>query len=386
MASRRKNRRSGSIRDLGDGRYVIRLSAGRDGAKRVRPQETVYGSATDARKRLNELSRQQDQGLPLPMGRQRLGEWIDEWLTDWSKNVSERTRWDRDALFKRYLPAQMRTRKLTELTAIEVQRWINEMSGRGLSPRTVAMVHGALRTCLYKAMRLGKVAHNVAAHADLPRKEHRECLFFSADEAKRFREAIRGTRWEALFVLLLHTGVRPGEALALRWDDVENGALWVRRGLSRIPGKAPIVSSTKTCKTRSIPLGSEVREVLAQHRRSQVEWRLKIGAAYIDQNLIFADEFGGFADGQNITNRHFKPILVRAKLPKLRLYDLRHTCATLLLAAGEHPKVVQERLGHQAISITMNVYTHLLPGIQERASHRLEELLGASTMQGASNA
>ena len=100
-----------------------------------------------------------------------------------------------------------------------------------------------------------------------------------------------------------------------------------------------------------------------------------MGPAYNDQGLIFADEFGGCADGQTITNRHFKPLLRNAGLPMLRLYDLRHSCATLLLVAGEHPKVVQERLGHASITLTLDVYSHVVPGMQERASQRLDELL-----------
>lgn len=107
----------------------------------------------------------------------------------------------------------------------------------------------------------------------------------------------------------------------------------------------------------------------------QAKWRLKVGDLYKDQGLIFAHEFGGLLDAQNIVNRHFKPLLKRAKLPAIRLYDLRHSCATLLMAAGEHPKVVQERLGHSTITLTLDTYTHVVPGMQELASSRLETLL-----------
>ena len=123
-----------------------------------------------------------------------------------------------------------------------------------------------------------------------------------------------------------------------------------------------------------------------ERRLAQIEWRLKLGAAYQDQDLVFANETGGFADGQNIRGRHFKPILEAAKLPAVRLYDLRHCCATMLLASGEHPKVVQERLGHASITLTLDTYSHVVPGMQERASQRLDELLRPSPAVAKGNA
>jgi integrase len=238
------------------------------------------------------------------------------------------------------------------------------------------MAHGAIRTCLNKAVKLGKLPRNVARDAELPRKAHASRVFFAPVDARRFLDAVRGDRWEAFFVLLLHTGLRPGEALALKWSDLEGGAIRVQRALVRVAGRQPILDDTKTGRSRRlIPLSDQPMTALQQHRRSQIEWRLKLGEAYQDQGLIFANEAGGFADCQNITGRHFKPILKRAGLPPLRLYDLRHSCATLLLAGGEHPKVVQERLGHASITLTLDTYSHVVPGMQERASECLDQLL-----------
>jgi integrase len=142
-------------------------------------------------------------------------------------------------------------------------------------------------------------------------------------------------------------------------------------------GKA--LGPTKTSRNRGIPLGLRAMRALQLQRVRQAKWRLKLGDLYQDQGLIFANEYGGLLEPQNVAGRYFKPLLSSAKLPDLSLYGLRHSHATLLLAAGEHPKVVQERLGHSSIQLTLDTYTHVVEGLQERASERLEQLLANPT-------
>ena len=135
----------------------------------------------------------------------------------------------------------------------------------------------------------------------------------------------------------------------------------------------------KTARSRrAIPLPASAVRALAEHRRRQAEERLKLGPDYQQHDLVFATPEGGPLASRNLKRRHFRPILERAKLPAdFRLYDLRHSCATLLLAAGEHPKVVSERLGHATITLTLDVYSHVLPTMQEAASEKLEQMLFA---------
>jgi integrase len=168
---------------------------------------------------------------------------------------------------------------------------------------------------------------------------------------------------------------RTGEALALRWSDLDGNNLRVQRAATVGVGNRKLIASTKTGRSRVIPVGERVLRALQHHRVRQAKSKLKIGELYQDEGLIFANETGGLLDAQNIVNRHFKPILKRTGLPTIRLYDLRHSHATLRMAAGEHPKVVQERLGHSTITLTLDTYTHVVPGMQELASARLETLL-----------
>jgi integrase len=174
--------------------------------------------------------------------------------------------------------------------------------------------------------------------------------------------------------------MRPEEYLGLQWKDInfERGTVTVRRALVwRRKGGGWILEEPKTPQSRrTIPLPVSVLRSLTEHKRKQAEERLRAGTDYQNHDFVFAGEFGTPLLTSNIFRRHFKPILTTAKLPdSIRLYDLRHTCATLLLAAGENPKVVSERLGHASIVLTLDTYSHILPTMQQAATAKLESLL-----------
>lgn len=379
------NRRQGHLKEVSPGCWHVRLTVGRDaGGKRVRLNKTVRGSKAKAQRYLNAAIRRKDDGLEVVLTKQSLGEWVEEWLGTWCSSISARTRSDYQRILRRYLPVDLRTRQLPLIRASEVQRFVNELSDpnrtpRRLSPRTVRMAHGALRACLNRALRLGKIPRNVSMLVELPKNTHKERLCLTQAEASRLVYAPyldkQKHKWNALFAILVQTGIRPGEALGLQWSDIDNGVLRVRRALVVVPGQLPQLSATKTGRARAVPLGTDTREILTAHRLRQVERKLKLGPNYEDHDLIFANDTGGFADLHNIASRCFKPLLEDLGLPRIRLYDLRHSSATLMLASGEHPKVVQERLGHASITLTLDTYTHVLPTMQEMASQRLEALL-----------
>ena len=381
-------RRQGHLKELSPSKWHIRVSIGVDaGGKRVRLDKTLNGSKAEAQRYLNAALRRKEDGFDVVLTRQSLGAWIDEWLETWCDAISKRTKSDYTKLLKRYLPRELRGRPLPSITATEIQNFVRGLSARGLSPRTVRMAHGALRACLNRAVRLGKLPRNVATLVELPRNTHSERLYLRVEDARRLLAACeaetlakdgetqRDERWGALFAVLILTGVRPGEALGLQWSDLEGSRLGIRRALVTVPHQAPALSSTKTGRGRVIPLCDTALRFLRDHRKHQIARRLALGAAYQDRDLIFPCNDGGFADCHNIVSRHFKPLLKRVGLPPVRLYDLRHSHATMLLAAGEHPKVVQERLGHSSITLTLDTYTHVVPGMQEMASQRLESLL-----------
>ena len=374
-------RTAGHIQDLGDGRWLVRTSHGvGSGGKRIRSQTIVEGKKQDAQRYLTSLLKRRDDGLSAVVSRQTFGEWADEWLKNWASNKGPRTRSDSEKLLDRLLRYEREFAgiRLSALSANHIQRVVNRLRERGLSARTVRMYHGLVRSCLARAERLGKVARNVAPLVELPAQSRTERLFLTPEQAERLLQVATGNRFYAFFAVLLLTGIRPGEACALRWDDLDKRVLRVRRAVVWLPDKAPILAETKTRRSRVITLGARILAILKGQRAQQAELRLKMGATYEDQGLIFASETGSVLHLRNIDARYFKPLLKEAGLPKIRLYDLRHTHATLLLAAGEHPKVVQERLGHATITLTLDTYSHVVPGMQERAAERLDSLLDES--------
>ena len=205
----------------------------------------------------------------------------------------------------------------------------------------------------------------------LPRKE---------EEARTLLAVAQGDRWEALYVLALHTGMRQGELLALRWRDVDlaRGTLQVRATLQRTKEDGYTLTAPKTKHSqRRIKLGTAAVEALSAHRARQAEERLALGAIWDGtHDLVFPNTLGKPMDGIHLLRREFLPLLERAGLPRIRFHDLRHTAATLLLGRGVNPKIVSEMLGHASISITLDIYSHVLPDMQDQAAAAMDAALG----------
>jgi len=190
-------------------------------------------------------------------------------------------------------------------------------------------------------------------------------------------DAAKGDRLEALYVLAVTTGLRQGELLGLKWDDIdlEVGTLQVRRTLTTAKG-GPVLSAPKTKNSRrTVKLSQTALEALRSHLEHQLGEIDQAGGLWRENGLIFASEAGEPLDRRYITTHRFKPLLKRAKLPQVRFHDLRHTCATLLLSKNVNPKVVSEMLGHATIAITLDTYSHVLPNMQESAANAMEEAL-----------
>jgi len=203
-------------------------------------------------------------------------------------------------------------------------------------------------------------------------------MYFTPKETAKFLEAAKGDKFFPTFLLAIETGMRPEEYLGLQWKDInfENKSLSVRRALVVKKGGGFIFTEPKTKKSRrSIPISNTVRKALKEHWRKQLAEKFKLGVAYENFDLVFASEIGTPLLHGNLLRRHFKPIRDKANLPKIRMYDLRHTTATLLLSAGENPKVVSERLGHASIVLTLDTYSHVLPTMQKTATDKIEKLM-----------
>jgi integrase len=267
--------------------------------------------------------------------------------------------------------------KLKNLTPAHVRSLCREKLDSGLAPRTVQYIHRTLSRALKQAVSDGLIPRNAAGSVKAPQPRSEEIRPLDREQVRAFLEAVSGDRLEALYVVAITAGVRAGELLGLKWEDVdlEAGMLQVRRTLSEARS-GRIFEAPKSGKGRRIRLTRMATEALRGHRKRQIEEKLRLGSLWQEDGLVFPSQVGTPIGGRNLI-RHFKIRLGRAGLPStFRFHDLRHTCATLLLRQGVHVKLVQELLGHGDVSLTLNTYSHVLPGMGDAAAGAMDEALG----------
>jgi len=372
MASRRGNG-EGTITRRKDGRWEARYTSG---AKR----KTIYGKTrSEVAEKLAKAVVDRTGGLTYDAGSMTLAEYLQGWLTDAVRDTVRQRTYERyEQIVRVHLaPAWPRT-KLKKLSSADVRRLYREKLDSGLAPRTVQYIHSTLHKALKQAVADGLIPRNDAAAVKAPRPTKKEIKPLSPKQARTFLKAAHGDRFEALYVLAIHRGLREGELLGLRWDDVniEAGTLAVRRTLSETK-TGHRFELPKNGKGRNIKLTTGAVEALKWHRKRQLEVRMRFAGLWKDHGLVFPNQVGKTMNASNLNARSFKPILAKAGLPhSMRLHDLRHTCATVLLSKNVHPKFVQELLGHASISITLNTYSHVLPGMGDQTASAMEGALG----------
>lgn len=372
---------AGQIIPRGDSVWVVRVFLGRDNSgKRRYHNKTIHGNKKDAQKYLNAVLRDQDLGAFVEPTKMTVDEYLDQWLETAAKSTSHRTATDYKDLLRRYVRPSLGKRRFSDITPIEIQALYNKMQEQGLSPRTVRYTHAVLSSAFKQAIKWRLIPLNPASAVELPRQQRKEMQALSPEDAAKFLKAAGNDRWGIIFAVALLTGMRPEEYLGLQWKDVDlnTGVVTIQRTLVwRRKGGGWYFGEPKTNRSRrSIPLPASVLRGLKEHKARQSEEKMKRRQDYQDLDLVFATAEGGPLAHQNLFRRHFKPILTAAELPSsIRLYDLRHSCATLLLAANENPKVVSERLGHASITMTMDIYSHVLPTMQQAASEKLEKIV-----------
>ena len=331
----------------------------------------------NVRDKLAKALSQRADGLVFDAGTMTIGEYLDRWLADVRDTVRKSTHEGYEYAIEPHIKPALGRIKLKDLNPAQIRWLYRDRLDSGLAPAMVHKQHVVLHKALKAAVADGLIPRNAAAGLKLPRITREEIAPLTEEESRRLLETVRGARLEALYVLALSTGMRLGELLALKWEDVdlEGGRLRVRRTLTHA-GKAFVLGEPKTKNSRrTIRLTKGANAALKAHLSRQLEEMERMGSLYQPGGLIFATEGGTIVNPSNLRNRSFKPLLKRAGLPPIRFHDLRHTCATLLLSKSVNPKVVSEMLGHASISITLDIYSHLLPDMQEKAVEALEEML-----------
>jgi len=338
----------------------------------------IYGKTRDqVRRKLAEILHAMQNGSFTDARGKTLGEFLDQWLADVVKpRVRAWTFAGYEVHVRRHIKPVLGRVPLEKLSPQHVQHLLNRKLEEGLKPKSVRYLRGTLRTALNEAVRWGLVARNAAALVDGPRVERFDIQPFTPAEARVFLDSIAGERLEALYSVALTMGLRQGEALGLRWQDVdlELGYLRVCKQLQRVHGAPQLVEPKTARSRRTLAMPPMITKGLEQHRVRQRQERSNAGSRWAETDLVFASTEGKPLDGTAIS-KGFHSLLKRAGLQQRRFHDLRHSCATLLLVQGVSPRVVMDVLGHSQIGLTMNTYSHVIPDLRRDAADRMQDLL-----------
>ena len=361
-------------------RWLVRVFLGRDsdtGKQKFTSKtfDTKRGAESWARSKETQI----DEGTFIEPTKMTLDGFLDDWLEVVRQRVRHTTFNDYEGLLRNHVRPVLGRKLLQKITPLMVQKVYTEMLEKNLSPRTVRYVHSVLHNALTSALQWGYISRNPCSNVDLPsqRQRTRSMRVLNAEQVKAFLEVASGDRWHAFFMLMLTTGMRPSEALGLRWEDLDldGGQATVRQVVVGPDGDRRIEAPKTPQARRTIPLLPQTVQAIRERRRDQAEERLAAGPEWNDTGLIFTSAAGESVQYRNLVRRHFEPLLEQADLPHMRLYDLRHTHATLLLQQSVHPKVASERLGHASVSLTLDTYSHVLPSMQDQVQEKLAEIL-----------
>ena len=299
-------------------------------------------------------------------------QYLTSWLETTRSSRKPRTQVRYAELIRLHVLPHVGMTSLSKLAPHQVQALYARLEEKGLSPTTVRQVHAILHKALKQAVSWESLTRNPTDHVQPPRAERKETTVLTPAQGASLLDAARGTRFEAIFMLAVTTGMRQGELLGLRWRDVDfdRGVVAVRFAVQRIGGHWTFVEPKSAKSRRQIVLSGDVVEALRHHRIKQNQNRLQAGPAWQDLDLVFANEAGRPMEVSNLTHRYFRPLLVKAGLPQIRF-----TAATLMLGAHVDVKVVSEILGHSQAAFTMDRYQHVTWAMQQEAAKAVNALL-----------
>src|SRR6266571_1590779 len=370
---KRRGHGEGSIYQRKDGRWAASfyLESGQ--------RKTLYGETRkEAYEKLQKALREQEQGTLVAGPQQTIRQYLEHWLEEVHKPAIRESSYVRyRRLLTNHILPILGKMQIRELTAQHVQALYARKLKEGLSPKTIKLIHTIIHQALKNAVRWRLVSRNVCEDVSLPRQSRHEIQPVTREQAQKLLETAKGHRLEAILTLALATGMRRGELLALRWRDIdfESRSLQIQRSVMHLPGGHRIHEPKTASGKRRITLPPFVVEALQHHRLRQLETKLKAGSAWEEHDLVFCNIYGRFLNSASL-HHLFTSLVKKAGLPQMRFHDLRHSAATILMAMGVPVKVIQELLGHSSISITLNVYGHVLPSMQDEAMDKMERLFG----------
>lgn len=382
--STRNAQGGGTIRQRSDGRWEARFTVGRDPGTGKQIQRSLYGSTQrDVRQKLAQAVAELDAGTYQAPSKMTVGQWLDIWTAEYLNHVRPRTVEAYKCQIRNHIRPALGAIRLEALTAPMIQGFYNGMgkvSGDkpGLSAKSIKNVHGILHKALQQAVTVGYLRFNPADACTLPRVEHKELRPLDEADTARFIEAVKGHRYETLFLVTLFTGMREGEVLGLTWDcvDFQLGTVTVNKQLQKTTtgGSVYTLVPTKNGRGRVVAPAPFVMSLMQSQRRRQLEWKLRAGPIWEDSGLVFTDEAGGHLCHHTVY-QNYKRVVASIGIPSARFHDLRHSFAVASIRAGDDIKTVQGNLGHATASFTLDVYGHVTDQMKQASAARMEQYI-----------
>ena len=364
--------------------WEARVTVGRDPGTGKQIQKSFSGKTQrEVREKMQAAAVAVTEGTYIEPSRMTLSQWLDIWEKDYLGGVKPHTVRAYSSIIRIHLKPSLGAAKLEALHAHTIQEFYNGLgAGRegkpGLSPKTVKNIHGVLHEALQQAIRLGYLRSNPADACELPRVEKKEIRPLDSDEISRFLAAIKGHRFEAVYIVDLFTGLRRGEILGLTWArvDLARGSIRIDRQLQSIPGQrgAYRLAATKSDKARTIAPASLVIATLRRWKARQAEWQLRAGPDWEGEGYVFTDELGHHLSPSTVYH-NYKRLVASIGLPEARFHDLRHSYAVASLRAGDDIKTVQDNLGHATASFTLDVYGHVTDEMKRASAARMDSFI-----------
>lgn len=388
MANKRANGEGTIVKNIRNGvqkGWRASITIGRDDNGKIKRKEFTGKTQADVKKKLEEYKKEMLLGTISTDDKITVSEWYYTWLFDYRiKDLKPKSFEKYEGIYRNYIKdSELGKIKLKDLRATHIQRYYNKLQNQdNKPPSTIKGINTRLKPCLGEAERQGYINKNYCKMVTLPKDNSTKNIqVLSQSEQQRFISAIQGHKLEILFLIALSTGLRLGELLGLKWNDINlnTGMLTVNRTLSRIKnqttGKYEIIEQIPKTKNsnRVIPIPSNVLTKLKEHKKIQGKQRLFVGEAYINNNYVFTDDIGNPIDDKR-PGRNLKSILKKLDIEPIKFHALRHTYATRLFEANVPPKTVQVLMGHYDISITMDIYTHVMEDTKLEAIEKLNNI------------
>jgi integrase len=378
----------GYIKQRSKGSWTIVVEAGKDPetGKRKQRWHTIRGNKRDVQRALREMLTAVESGTYAKPSKLNLGEWLIQWLESYvAMHTTPRTQESYRYVIKTHLVPAMGSVPLYQLQPQHLLNYYGRAlsQGRadgkgGLSARSVLYQHRILSEALSHAVKMGYLVRNVAESIKPPKPVRAAVSTLSPDDIERFLDAAKDTPYYVFFCTLLYTGLRRGELLALKWRnlDLDQGFIHVVESAYKLGNGEYVIKEPKTPHSRrAVALPQSLVALLKYYRDQQAATMKSLGAAIDEKGFVFTTFDGKPLDPSGVS-RAFARMIKHAGIPHIRLHDLRHTHATIMLKAGVHPKIVSERLGHATVGITLDTYSHVLPGLQEAAADKFDKMIG----------